>query len=307
MKLYYAPLEGITTYIYRNTHAQVFGGVDAYFAPFITPSDNEKISIKNMRDVLPERNSSINLKVQALTNRADSFFKFEDMITDLGYNEANINIGCPSGTVVKKGRGAGFLRDPEGIDQFLYEVFEKTGITVSVKTRIGYTSGNEMENLMKIYNKYPLDVLIIHPRVRDSFYKGIPDMEVFKSSYNVSANKVCYNGDIKSAADFNRITSEYPGLDSIMIGRGAVGNPAVFREIKGGEKLKTAELVEFTELLITNYNEVLKSDTFTLHKLKEIWMYVIDNFPQEKKLIKAVKKSNNLSDFLRAVYAFPKL
>ncbi len=307
MKLYYAPLEGITTYIYRNTHAQVFGGVDAYFAPFITPSDNEKISIKNMRDVLPERNSSINLKVQALTNRADSFFKFEDMITDLGYNEANINIGCPSGTVVKKGRGAGFLRDPDGIDRFLCEVFEKTKITVSVKTRIGYTSGNEMENLMKIYNKYPIDVLIIHPRVRDSFYKGIPDMEVFKASYNVSANKVCYNGDIKSAADFNRITSEYPGLDSIMIGRGAVGNPAVFREIKGGEKLKTAELVEFTELLITNYNEVLKSDTFTLHKLKEIWMYVIDNFPQEKKLIKAVKKSNNLADFMRAVYAFPEL
>ena len=307
MKLYYAPLEGITTYIYRNTHAQVFGGVDVYFVPFITPSDNEKISIKNMRDVLPERNSSINLKVQALTNRADSFFKFEDMITDLGYNEANINIGCPSGTVVKKGRGAGFLRDPDGIERFLCEVFEKTKITVSVKTRIGYTSGNEMENLMKIYNKYPLDVLIIHPRVRDSFYKGIPDMEVFKASYNVSANKVCYNGDIKSAADFNCITSEYPGLDSIMIGRGAVGNPAVFREIKGGEKLKTAELVEFTELLITNYNEVLKSDTFTLHKLKEIWMYVIDNFPQEKKLIKAVKKSNNLADFMRAVYAFPEL
>ena len=74
MKLYYAPLEGITTYIYRNTHAQVFGGVDAYFAPFITPSDNEKISIKNMRDVLPERSSSINLKVQALTNRADKLY-----------------------------------------------------------------------------------------------------------------------------------------------------------------------------------------------------------------------------------------
>lgn len=307
MKLYFAPLEGITTYIYRNTHAKYFGGTDAYYAPFITPSDNEKISIKNMRDVLPERNSDIHLKVQALTNRADSFFKFEEMITSLGYDEANINIGCPSGTVVKKGRGAGFLKDPDGIDRFLYEVFKKTKIKVSVKTRIGYTSGDEMENLMKIYNKYPIDVLIIHPRVREAFYKGTPDMEVFKSSYDVSENKLCYNGDIWSKRDFDRLTEEYTNLDSVMIGRGAVGNPAIFREIKGGEKLKTDELVEFTELLITNYNEVLKSDTFTLHKLKEIWMYVIDNFPNEKKLIKAVKKSNNLSDFMRAVYAFPKL
>lgn len=301
MKLYFAPLEGITTYIFRNAHAEIFGGADAYFAPFITPSDNEKISIKNLKDILPERNSALNLKVQVLTNRADSFLKFEEKIKELGYTEVNINIGCPSGTVVKKGRGAGFLRDIEGMDRFLYEIFEKSKMKISVKTRIGYTSGLEMEKLISVYNKYPLDVLIIHPRVRESFYNGEPDMAVFSNAYNVSQNKVCYNGDVSSAEDFNKIASKYAALDSVMIGRGAVCNPAIFREIRGGEKLKSDELVAFSQCLITNYNAVLKSDTFTLHKLKEIWMYAVGNFPQEKKLIKSIKKSNNLSDFMRAV------
>ena len=67
-KLYFAPLEGITTYMYRNIHNEMFGGCDAYYAPFITPSDNEKIGRKGFRDVLPENNAGVNLKLQVLTN-----------------------------------------------------------------------------------------------------------------------------------------------------------------------------------------------------------------------------------------------
>ncbi len=301
MKLYFAPLEGITTYTYRNTHAEVFGGCDGYYAPFITPSDNERLSIKSLRDIVREKNRVEILVPQVLTNRADSFLKFEKMITELGYDEVNINLGCPSGTVVKKNRGSGFLRFPDELDRFLGEVFEKSSLRVSVKTRTGFLAHEEFQRLLEIYNKYPMERLIVHPRTRSEFYNGDPDMTVFENAYKKSANRLCYNGNVFSVEGLARIGRNYPELSEVMIGRGAVANPAIFREIKGGKPLAAEELVEFTNLLAERYLEVLGSEVYTLHKLKEIWMYIMWTFPDEKKILKAIKKANKLTELLGAV------
>lgn len=307
MKLYFAPLEGITTYTYRNTHAEFFGGCDAYFAPFITPSDNEKLSIKSLRDIVPEKNQNVTLIPQVLTNQSQSFMKFENKVKELGYKDININLGCPSGTVVKKNRGSGFLRDPEGVDCFLAEVYEQSGLNVTVKTRSGFSNGQELENLMQIYNKYNMEELIIHPRTKIEYYKGEPDMEAFDAAVRISKNPVCYNGNIFSVLDYNKICEKYPEVERIMIGRGAVANPGIFREIKGGRRTETAELAEFTQVLAERYLQVLGSEVYTLHKLKEIWMYTMWMYPEEKKLLKAIKKANHLGDLLSAVKSLPKI
>lgn len=305
MKLYFAPLEGITTNIYRNTHAEVFGGCDGYYAPFITPSDNEKISRKGLRDVVPEKNEGLSLSVQVLTNRADSFLKFARKIRGLGYREVNINLGCPFERVIQKGRGAGMLKDKEALDRFLDGVFSGTDLLVSVKTRIGFRSGEEMERLSEVFNCYPLSLLIIHPRTREDFYKGTPDMAVFSKAYEQAASPVCYNGDILTGEDFNRISDQYPELSGVMIGRGAVKNPALFREIRGGEKLTTQELVAFSDRLSENYYEVLRSETFTLQKLKEVWGYMLQNFPEEAKIAKGIKKATSRAELSEIIHRLP--
>lgn len=306
MELYFAPLEGITTATYRNTHYEMFPGCDAYYSPFINPSDQEKVSKKGMRDILPEINKATNLKIQVLTNCADSFLKFADKVKPLGYDEININIGCPASTVVKKGRGSGFLLNPDGIDSFLYEIFEKCDLKISVKTRIGYYSADEFEEILTIYNKYPLSKLIVHPRTREQYYGGFADINAFSYAYNNTEMPLCYNGDIFKVSDFNKISEKFPKSD-IMIGRGAIRNPAIFREIKGGKAITTDELLLFTEKLIQNYSKVLLSETFTLHKIKEIWMYIIQNYPDEKKILKNIKKSTKLSQFISALEALPEL
>ncbi len=307
MKLYFAPLEGITTYTYRNTHAEFFGGCDVYFAPFITPSDNEKLSIKSLRDIVPEKNKNVKLIPQVLTNQSQSFMKFADKIKDLGYKDININLGCPSGTVVKKNRGSGFLRDPEGVNHFLAEVYECSNLSVSVKTRSGFSSGLELKKLMEIYNKYSMEELIIHPRTREEFYNGKPDMSAFDAAFKATKNPICYNGNIFTAQDYKEITQKYTRLEGVMIGRGAIANPAIFREIRGGRKIETAELAEFTKVLAERYLEVLGSEVYTLHKLKEMWLYTMWLYPGEKKLLKAIKKANHLSDLLTAVKALPEI
>lgn len=307
MNLYFAPLEGITTCIYRNTHAEVFGGCNAYYAPFITPSDNEKVSKKGLKDVLPEKNIGTNLKVQVLINHAPSFLKFVEKIKFAGYDEININLGCPSATVVKKGRGSGFLANPYELDKFLNDIFSECDIKVTIKTRIGYDSGEELARLMQIYNKYPIELLIVHPRARADFYKGTADKEAFKYAYETSKNKLCYNGDIYTKSDYDLIADRFPDSDGVMIGRGAIKNPAIFREIRGGAQLSTEELIRFSDALAQRYFESLRSETFTLHKLKEIWVYIMQNFPEEKKIAKAINKAGKLSQFMVAINSLPTL
>lgn len=307
MKLYFAPMEGITTYTYRNTHARFFGGCDMYYAPFIVPSDKERVSRKCLRDILPEHNEGAPLRVQVLTTQADSFVKFEEKIRELGYSEVNLNLGCPAARVVQKGRGSGALKDKEKLERFLLETFEKTSFDVEIKTRIGFADVSEAAELLEIYNKLSMQRLIVHPRTKIDYYGGVPHDDVFEEFYKYSKNKLCYNGNVFSVADYNRIAERFPDIEGVMLGRGAIANPALFREIRGGARITTQELIAFSEKLTENYYAVLKSEIFTLQKLKEIWVYVLWNFPEETKIAKAIRKSNNLEEFKAAIRKLPEL
>lgn len=300
MNLYFAPMEGITTYTYRNLHEKMFGGVDCYYSPFITPTENEKLGIKALRDVHPD-NSKVNLKVQVLANNADAFLQFEETVKKVGYDEININLGCPSGTVVKKNKGSGLLRDCEKLDEMLYNLFDKTTMKVSVKTRTGFFEGEEIVNLIKVYNKYPITQLTVHPRTRAQLYKGEPDMDAFDKAYSLAKMPICYNGNIFTVESYNKIKEKYPNLEGVMLGRGAIANPGLFREINTGVKTTTEEIVEFSIKLMEDYNNLYKTDKFTLNKLKEVWMYMIWNYPGEEKILKEIKKANTTKDFVNAI------
>ncbi len=306
MNLYFAPMEGITTYTYRNTHAELFGGCEMYFTPFLVPTENERISKKTLRDIISENNTA-RITPQVLCNNPDVFLKFSKKIQEIGFHEINLNFGCPSGTVVKKNRGAGALRDPEKLDWFLDRIFAITDIKISVKTRTGFYHHDEFDRLLEIYNRYPMTELMIHPRVREEYYQGVPNRQTFEKAYYGSNLKLCYNGNIVTKKDYENIIQRYPELNSVMIGRGAVQNPAIFREIRGGDSLKTEELVLFSKRLEERYLQVLGSEIYTLHKLKEIWFYIMRNYPNESKLFKAVKKSNSLSDLNSAICCLPEL
>ncbi len=300
-QLYFAPLEGITGHIYRRAHSEMFGGVDAYFAPFITPTENERLSSKRLKDILPENNENLTLKVQVLTKEPKAYASFEKKVKSLGYNEVNFNFGCPMPTIVNKNTGAGFLRDREVMASFLAEIFAESKLKISVKTRLGIKTPNEMDELMKIYNQFPLSELIIHPRTLADFYNGIPRRDAFLKAYDESKNPVCYNGDILTKEDYNSIVDICPNLESVMIGRGAVKNPAIFREIRGGAPLSKEEIFAFSDLLQARYHEILKSETHTLQKMKEVWSYMIVHFPDGKKAFKKMRKAGHFSDFKWAV------
>lgn len=295
-QFYFAPLEGITTYIYRNLHHQWFGGMDKYFTPFVSPTSNRDFKSRAKKDVIPEHNRDIPVVPQILSNRSDEFLYTAERLAEYGYAEINLNLGCPSGTVVSKGRGSGFLTDLDGMDRFLYDIYENCPVPLSVKTRIGRYEPEEFTEILKIYNKYPIHELTIHPRVRDDFYKNIPNWDVFEYALEHSVNPVCYNGDLCTVEDYERFCERFPTVDRIMIGRGLIGNPGLVHEIQTGEPVRLEEVSDFMWALKEAYQECM-ADNPVLFKMKEIWVYLAELYPQGERLWKKIKKARRLSDY----------
>lgn len=301
MKFYFAPMEGMTGYVYRNAHHIFFDHIDKYFSPFIAANQSERFTTRELNDILPENNRGIVLIPQMLTNQAADFIHTAGKLKQLGYNEINLNLGCPSATVVSKNRGSGFLSKTVDLDAFLDEIFTKATTKISIKTRIGKTDPEEFYELMEIFNKYPMEELIIHPRIQKDFYKNTPNLKIFREALAVSKNPVCYNGDLFAAREYEAFTADFPGVDTVMIGRGLITNPGLIADIKNKIRLDKQLLKDFHDKIYEDYKKVLSGDKNVLYKMKELWIYMILMFPDHAKHIKKIKKSERLCDYDEAV------
>ena len=313
MKYYLAPLEGITTYIYRRAYHQHFTAMDKYFTPFLVPHTKKGFSTKEKNDVMPEHSPGMNLVPQIMSNQAESFLHTVEKLKVYGYEEVNLNLGCPSKTVVSKGRGSGFLADPDELDRFLDEIFKKCDVKISIKTRIGKDDPEEFARLLDIYNQYPVEELIIHPRVQKDFYKNQPDLDVFRDAVEGSKIPLCYNGDIFTPESHDEMRREFPQVDTFMLGRGILMNPALLDIICMGkktemEKAETSRKMQsadrykkkihaFLEQIKCDYLEVGMGEKNTLFKLKELWAYMGQNAPDAKKALKRIRKSQSMADY----------
>ncbi len=301
MNLYFAPLEGLTGYVYRNAFQKYFPGIDKYFSPFIVANQQEGLKTRDMRDILREHNKGITLVPQLLTNQARDFIHTSETIKRLGYEEINLNLGCPSGTVVSKNKGSGFLAKREQLDAFLEEVFEASVTRISIKTRIGKEEPDEFYELIEIFNKYPVTELIIHPRLRKDYYKNTPNMAVFEDAVRLSKNPLCYNGDIVTEAGYRQLVEAYPGLKAVMIGRGLLANPGLLSEITGSGAPKRSRMKAFHDEIYQGYRSIISGDRNVLFKMKEFWTYFIQLFPDSDKLGKRIKKAEKLFEYDLAV------
>ena len=303
MYLYQAPLEGITGYIFRKAIYEVFGGIDKYFAPFISPYEKRIVAEKEINQLCPEHNIGYKLVPQILSMDYKGTIELIDWLYEnFGYDEFNLNFGCPSGTVVSKGRGAGALKNLDILEKYLDYIFTNTNKRISIKTRIGLHNIDEFESILSIYNKYQFEELIIHPRVKDELYKGLPHKDIYHYAENNSVNPLIYNGNIFSVGDYENISKDIGSQTiGIMIGRGMISNPAIYREIKGGEPMSKDELSLFLHIIMDSYLAEFSGETPVLHKMKEIWSYLGDNLVTthniSEKTIKKIKKSKNINEY----------
>ena len=297
MKYYMAPLEGITTYVYRNAYHSCFHKMDKYFTPFLQANKNKNIKSKGLKDVIPEHNQGLFVVPQILTNNAEDFIWTAKQLEQLGYSEINLNLGCPSRTVVTKFKGSGFLAKPEELNQFLNMIFEKTKIKISIKTRIGLESAGEFTNLLEIYNQYPLAELIIHPRTQKDYYSGGLNLQVFQEALEKSKNPICYNGDIVTVSKYEEFRKQFSQVNTLMLGRGIIANPSLIDSIETSPSLKKEILRTFHDKIYYEYQELMSGDRNVLFKMKEIWFYMVGLFEAAQKLGKKIRKVEKMCDY----------
>ncbi len=300
MHLTFAPMEGITNLIYRAAHARFFPGIARYYSPFITPTQGRKLTTREMTDVDPANNVGLRLIPQLLTNNAQDFLWCAEKLSEMGYDEVNLNLGCPSGTVFSKKKGAGFLGEPRMLDDFLEEIFASCPIKISVKMRIGVQSPDEFPALLSIMRDFPLRELIVHPRTREEYYKGACHRESFALAMENSPFPVSYNGNLFSVADIENLQAQFPDVHSIMLGRGLIANPGL-NVMAEGKMPEKANYKGFVDAVLEGYTALWRDKNAVAFHLKEMWSYMISLFPDSAKHAKLIRKANSLEAYCDAV------
>ena len=293
MRYYFAPMEGLTDSIYRRLHHKHFGGVDRYYMPFISPTPHRTLTPREARELPPAASEPFTAIPQLLTKSSEDFLCAAGVCRDLGYEEVNLNIGCPSGTVTAKGKGSGMLRDPDSLDRFLEEIYSAAPLPISVKTRLGFADPEEFPRLLEIFNRYPICELTVHPRVRQDFYNGSVNMAAFRHCLENSKVPVCFNGNLCSVSQIEAFHKEFPQVEAVMLGRGLAGDPGML--LPGGT---TAEALEaFMEDLLCTYEQAFGGARNAMFRLKENWHLLLCRFEGAEKLGKQLRKTTDIGEF----------
>lgn len=316
MQIYFAPLEGITGYVFRNAYAKYYGGVDKYFTPFISPHTKKLMDNREKRDILPDNNQGLYIVPQVLTNKAEDLIDIcKQLKEDYGYEEINLNLGCPSKTVTTKGKGSGFLEYPDQMEEFFDRFFKVADVKLSIKTRIGYWDVEEAERLFHLYERFPFEEVIIHPRLGSEMYQGTPHYDVFENYLERTKHSLCYNGDIHSFEELQGLDSKWPNCEKFMLGRGLIARPGMLIRNQENQNAKLdclhkkadieSQLTQnewitflvFHDEILDGYDAYMSGDRNTLFKMKELWTWWSVMFPGQEKTLKKIKKANNLQEY----------
>jgi tRNA-dihydrouridine synthase len=305
LNIYQAPLQGFTDFIFRNALAEVFGGIDKFFIPYLSYGKGREIKKSLLGEVFRENHSGLNVVPQVLFSDQAELFSLAKILTDFGYPEINLNLGCPYPMATNRGRGAAWLEKPEALNEALQKLFtENLTLRLSVKMRAGMTSDREALRVFEVLNQFPLEEVIFHPRTAGQMYDGQADPERFVQALSVVKHRLVYNGDIDSLKSFQKLHKKFPDQSDWMIGRGLLMHPWLAATIKNGPfeaKELTVRMLRFHDRMFESYSERLEGAGHILMKMTRFWTYLSQSFDDPHQVRKLVKKAANLNKYQAAV------
>ena len=294
-QIYLAPIQGLFNYHFRKVLTHHATGFKKYFTPFVRTHGLDQYEARDLREITESIDSPVKTIPQIMGNQPDLVVSLCKRIKSMGFQEINLNMGCPYPMVTKKGMGSGILPNPDQIDAVLEGVFSQIDIDFSVKMRLGMEDRGEMELIIPVLNKYPLHEVIVHPRLGKQMYKGTVDLDAFSECLEQIKAPMVYNGDIITPEDFQELKNTYPQVNTWMIGRGVAVNPFLAEDIDSGKGFERNRFAEFHSELITEYaTSYSGGEMQTVLKMIEHWAWFIQNFPGEEKQYKAIKKCKRL-------------
>ncbi|MBP5644037.1 MAG: tRNA-dihydrouridine synthase family protein [Bacteroidales bacterium] len=295
-----APFQGITDVVYRNVFKKHFAGIGKFYTPFFTGIQKDNSKSLRGEEISPDFNDIHTVVPQILSNTAEEIIRFANQCKSMGYEEFNLNMGCPFPRVANKTRGCGLMADPDRTIMMLNDVCEHIdGIRFSIKCRLGYYKDDEIYAFVDVFNTLNISELIIHPRIGKQMYNGEASLEKFKALIPIINKPLVYNGDIFNVEKFNQVSQFTP----IMLGRGLLTNPFLAEEIQNieNQRDKKQRLHGFVvDLYIARLHHAGGSPKI-IGSMKELWKYMMNIFDDPQNVWRKVKKVNHLDEYEEAV------
>lgn len=302
LPLYFAPLQGFTEDSYRRIHNELAGGVTAYYTPFLR-LEHKGIRAKDARDVRPEFNTGVPIVPQVIAKDGEEFTFLVNYLTELGYREIDVNMGCPFPLQTRHGRGAGILQQPESVKQITEIICQRNDLTFSIKMRLGLTDEGEGLSLLSLLNATPLKHITLHPRLGSQQYNGTADLDAFERFAEKTTHRLIYNGDLKTPADIHAIATRFPSLAGIMIGRGLLARPSLAQEVIEGTEWHRAKRIALVKKMHDHYHAhlstIIPGEAQLLTKVRTFWEYMEEECG--RKAWKKIMKAGSMRNYLNAI------
>ena len=291
-----APLQGVTDNVWRMAQHGVFGGVDAYYAPFMRVERGE-VRRKDLRDVEPDRNAGITLIPQILACQPDHALMMVDALKQRGYSRIDVNLGCPFPPIALHRKGSGMLAYPELAEALFTALAAVDGVEYSVKMRLGWDQPDQWRDILPLLDILKPVNIAVHPRIGKQQYKGDLDIGQFEALMAASPWPIVYNGGLRTVEDIEAVVSRYPNLAAVMVGSGLAANPGMFAPDATPDDYR-----RFHDLLVDGYTGQLNGGEAQLVRhLQDIWQTFLPGTGH--KLFKAIRKSRTLDQYQTAASA----
>ncbi|MBR6490541.1 MAG: tRNA-dihydrouridine synthase family protein [Muribaculaceae bacterium] len=295
MKILCAPVQGVTDCHWRNAQYDIFGGPDGYYGPFMRIEHGD-IRKRDIADASPEYNTVPLFTPQILACQPSDALRMVDTLAQMGYNEIDINLGCPFPPIALHHKGSGLLQYPDEVKNLFTALADVEGMRYSVKMRLGWDDSLQWREIVPLFDIINPTQVTVHPRTGRQQYKGDLLIEEFAALLRECHYPVVFNGEIKTLDDITRVKQQFPTITAVMIGHGLIEDPAMLYP----EKATSDNYCELHNRLLDAYqNQLNGGDHQLLLKMKSFWEHYLPQAP--RKQLKAIKKASSMAKYSTAV------
>lgn len=294
-----APMQDVTTLPFMSVISDI-GSPDYFFTEYFRVHVQSRLE-KHILEAVTENRTGRPVFAQMIGEDLEHLKRTTLELLQHDVAGIDLNMGCPAPTVYKKRCGGGLLRDPQKIDRILGTLRDAIPGRFTVKMRIGFDDTENFKTILDLINKHQVDLLSLHGRTVKEMYRSQVRYEYIKQAAETVHCPLLANGDVSSATRARKIL-DYTGAAGVMIGRHAIRNPWIFRQIRELESsgktqpIKLSEVYQYVQNLYETLAKPWVTERAHVNKMKKFLNFIGQGVDPEGRFLHEARRAQNKSD-----------